>query len=449
MATVNTTKDFPKVVIVGKPNVGKSSLFNRIIQKRTAIISDQPQTTRDRNYGATQWLTKQFVVVDTGGISSAKINFQTEINQQVNVALNEADVVIFVCSYQDGLTVEDETIAKLLYKVKKPIILVANKYDKVDNSDLVADFLSLGFGWPILVSASHGIGVGELLDQIIIKLGDKKVITAAKITNLAVIGRPNVGKSSLVNAILVEDRVIVSPIAGTTTDAIDTYFQYNKEKYCLIDTAGIRRKGKITDSIEKYSVIRTTDAIKRSDLILFLLDADEGIIEQDLTVAGLAKNLDKPIIIVVNKWDLVANDEKAMKEFTKKIKEKFKYLDYALITYLSALKRTRINVLFKAINVVLTNMNLRIKTSVLNEIITKAQLINQAPNFNGGRLKIYYGTQVETAPPTFILMVNNKDYCHFSYHRFLINQIRNSFDFVGVPIRIILKNRKSLYKDND
>lgn len=442
-------KDLPKVVIVGKPNVGKSSIFNRITQKRTAIISDQPQTTRDRIYGNVYWLTKQFVVVDTGGISSAKINFQTEINQQVNVALNEADVIIFVCSYQDGLTDEDEAIAKLLYKVKKPIILVANKYDKVDNSDLVSDFLSLGFDWPILVSASHGIGIGELLDQVIVKLGDKKAVETAKITSLAVIGRPNVGKSSLVNAILAEERVIVSPIAGTTTDAIDTYFQYNKEKYALIDTAGIRRKGKITNNVEKYSVIRTTEAIKRSDVILFLLDAKEGIIEQDLTVAGLAKNLDKPIIIVVNKWDLVAHSEKAMKEFTKKIKEEFKYLDYALITYLSALKKTRINILFKTIKVVLENMELRIKTSVLNEVITKAQLINQPPNFNGGRLKIYYATQVETSPPTFILMVNNRDYCHFSYQRFLINQIRHNFDFQGVPIKLILKNRKSLYKDSD
>lgn len=442
-------KDLPKVVIVGKPNVGKSSIFNRITQKRTAIISDQPQTTRDRIYGDVYWLTKQFIVVDTGGISNAKINFQTEINQQVNVALNEADVVIFVCSYQDGLTDEDETIAKLLYKIKKPIILVANKYDKVDNSDLVSDFLSLGFGWPILVSASHGIGIGELLDQIIVKLGDKKAVETAQITSLAVIGRPNVGKSSLVNAILAENRVIVSSIAGTTTDAIDTYFQYNKEKYSLIDTAGIRKKGKITNNIEKYSVIRTTEAIKRSDVILFLLDAKVGIIEQDLTVAGLAKNLDKPVIIVVNKWDLVAHSEKAMQEFTKEIKAEFKYLDYALITYLSALKSTRINVLFKTINVVLKNMKLRIKTSVLNEVITKAQLVNQAPNFNGGRLKIYYATQVETSPPTFILMVNNRDYCHFSYQRFLINQIRHNFDFQGVPIKLILKNRKSLYKDND
>lgn len=442
-------QDLPKVVIVGKPNVGKSSIFNRITQKRTAIISDQPQTTRDRIYGNVTWLTKQFVVVDTGGISSAKINFQMEINQQVNVALNEADVVIFVCSYQDGLTDEDETIAKLLYKVKKPIILVANKYDKVDNSDLISDFLTLGFDWPILVSASHGIGIGELLDRVIIKLGDKKAVETAQIISLAVIGRPNVGKSSLVNAILAEERVIVSPIAGTTTDAIDTYFQYNKEKYSLIDTAGIRRKGKITNNVEKYSVIRTTEAIKRSDVILFLLDAKVGIIEQDLTVAGLAKNLDKPVIIVVNKWDLVAHSEKTMKEFTKKIKEEFKYLDYALITYLSALKRTRINVLFKTIKLVLTNMNLRIKTSVLNEVITKAQLVNQAPNFNGGRLKIYYATQVETSPPTFILMVNNRDYCHFSYQRFLVNQIRHNFDFQGVPIKLILKNRKSLYKDND
>lgn len=442
-------KELGKVVIVGKPNVGKSSLFNRLTQKRTAITTDIPQTTRDRIYGRAQWLTKEFIVVDTGGISSEKIDFQTEINQQANIALNEADVIIFLCSYQEGLTYEDEEIAKLLYKMKKPIIIVANKYDQVDNNDLVADFLSLGFGWPILISTSHGIGMGELLDQIIIKLGDKKINEVTNVTNLAVIGRPNVGKSSLVNAILSENRVIVSPIAGTTTDAIDTYFQHNKQKYCLIDTAGIRRKGKVTENIEKYSAMRTVDAVKRSNVILFLLDANEGIIEQDLTVAGIAKNLDKPVIIVVNKWDLVKNDEKAMIEFTKNIKSKFKYLDYALITYLSALKQTRISNLFKTINIVLQNMQLRVKTSALNEIINKAQLINQAPNFNGGRLKIYYATQIETSPPTFILMVNNQEYCHFSYQRFLINQIRDNFDFQGVPIKIILRNRKSLYKDDN
>lgn len=442
-------KNLAKVVIVGRSNVGKSSLFNRITQKRTAITTDTPQTTRDRIYGTAEWLTKQFIVVDTGGISSEKIDFQTEINQQVNIALNEADVVIFVCSFQEGVTAEDEEVAKLLYKIKKPIILVANKYDKVNNNDLVTDFLAFGFGWPILTSTSHGIGIGELLDQIILKLGDKKTSTDVRITNLAVIGRPNVGKSSLVNAILAENRVIVSPIAGTTTDAIDTYFQYNSEKYCLIDTAGIRRKGKVTENIEKYSVMRTQDAVKRSNVILFLLDAKEGIIEQDLTVAGIAKNLDKPVIIVVNKWDLVENDEKAMIAFSKQIKAKFKYLDYALITYLSALKRTRINNLFKTINVVLENMKIRVKTSALNEVLNKAQLINQAPNFNGGRLKIYYATQVETSPPTFILMVNNKKYCHFSYQRFLINQIRENFAFKGIPIRIVLRNRKSLYKSDD
>lgn len=441
-------RNLAKVAIVGRPNVGKSSLFNRITQKRTAITTDIPQTTRDRIYGEAEWLTKHFIVIDTGGISSTNLDFQTEINQQVEIALNEADLIVFLCSYQEGLTIEDEEIAKLLYKIKKPIILVANKYDQVDNSDLVADFLSFGFGWPILVSTSHGIGIGELLDQIILKLDDKKTSDNLSITNLAVIGRPNVGKSSLVNAILSQNRVIVSPIAGTTTDAIDTYFQYNKEKYCLIDTAGIRRKGKITEKIEKYSVMRTEEAVRRSDIILFVLDAKVGIIEQDLTVAGIAKNLAKPVIIVVNKWDLVDNDEKAMKAFSRDIKAKFKYLDYALITYLSALKKTRINNLFKTMNIVLTNMKVRVKTSGLNEVINKAQLINQAPSFNGGRLKIYYATQIETSPPTFILMVNNKKYCHFSYQRFLINQIRENFDFQGVPIKIIFRNRKSLYQDD-
>lgn len=442
-------KNLSKVVIVGRPNVGKSSLFNRIIQKRTAIVSETPQTTRDRNYGVAEWLTQKFTIIDTGGISNQEIDFQTEINQQVNVALNEADLVVFVCSYQEGLTNEDEEIARLLRKVKKPIILIANKYDQIDNSDLVYDFLSIGYGMPILVSTSHGIGIGELLDLIIEKLDNKTEKKQEEIISLGIIGRPNVGKSSLVNAILAQNRVIVSNIAGTTTDAIDSYFNYNSKRYCLTDTAGIRRKGKITENIEKYSVLRTLEAIKRSDVILFLLDAQSGVQEQDLTVAGLAKNLDKPVIIVINKWDLVIKDEKTMNIFNKEIKTRFKYLDYALTTYLSALKKERINILFKTIDEVLENMKIKIKTSVLNEVINKAQLVNQSPNFNGGRLKIYYATQTQASPPTFILMVNNKDYCHFSYERFLINQIRESFGFNGVPIKLILRNRKSLFKDDD
>lgn len=442
-------KKLSKVVIVGRPNVGKSSLFNRIIQKRTSIISEKQQTTRDRIYETAQWLTKTFSIVDTGGISSEIVDFQTEINQQVNVALNEADLVLFVCSYQEGLTYEDQQIAKLLQKIKKPVILVANKYDNIDNSDFVYDFLSLGFDLPILVSASHGIGMGELLDKIIANLNNNNEAQEEKVISLGIIGRPNVGKSSLVNAILAENRVIVSNIAGTTTDAIDSYFQYNKQKYCLIDTAGIRKKGKITEDIEKYSVIRTLDAIKRSDVILFLLDANVGIQEQDLTVAGIAKNLNKPIIIVVNKWDLIEKNEKTMNEFNKQIKNKFKYLDYALITYLSALKSQRINILFTKINEILENMKTRIKTSVLNEVISKAQIINQPPHFNGGRLKIYYITQIESEGLNFILMVNNKKYCHFSYERFLINQLRDSFGFVGVPIKLIFRNRKSLFKEKD
>ncbi|WP_342266022.1 ribosome biogenesis GTPase Der [Spiroplasma endosymbiont of Villa modesta] len=436
----------PKVVIVGRPNVGKSSIFNRILQKKVAIIEDMPGATRDRIYGIGEWLTQNFVIIDTGGITKTITNFTQQINQQVNIALAEADIVLFVCSYQEGLTHEDEDIAKLLYRTKKPVIIIANKYDNVQNdNDKIYDYLKVGFGEPILVSASHGVGFGDLLDMIITKL-PKEVHTEKKEhINLAIIGRPNVGKSSLVNTILQENRVIVSPIAGTTTDAIDSNFVYNKKQYCVIDTAGIRRKGKITEDLEKYSLIRTTNAIERSDIVLFLLDGSVEIQEQDLTIAGMAKNLDKPVIIIVNKWDLVKKNEKTMQEFTKKIKEKFKYLEYSFVVYLSALENTRIHTLFATINEVLVNMNLRIKTSILNEIINKAQLINESPYFKGGRLKIYYTTQVEKNPPTFILMVNDPQRCHFSYERFLINQIRERFGFQGVPIKLRFRMRKSLY----
>ncbi|WP_395472744.1 ribosome biogenesis GTPase Der [Spiroplasma endosymbiont of Nomada rufipes] len=436
----------PKVVIVGRPNVGKSSIFNRILQKKVAIIEDMPGATRDRIYGIGEWLTQNFVIIDTGGITKTITNFTQQINQQVNIALAEADIVLFVCSYQEGLTHEDEDISKLLYRTKKPVIIIANKYDNVQNdNDKIYDYLKVGFGEPILVSASHGVGFGDLLDMIITKL-PKEVHTEKKEhINLAIIGRPNVGKSSLVNTILQENRVIVSPIAGTTTDAIDSNFVYNKKQYCVIDTAGIRRKGKITEDLEKYSLIRTTNAIERSDIVLFLLDGSVEIQEQDLTIAGMAKNLDKPVIIIVNKWDLVKKNEKTMQEFTKKIKEKFKYLEYSFVVYLSALENTRIHTLFATINEVLVNMNLRIKTSILNEIINKAQLINEPPYFKGGRLKIYYTTQVEKNPPTFILMVNDPQRCHFSYERFLINQIRERFGFQGVPIKLRFRMRKSLY----
>lgn len=436
----------PKVVIVGRPNVGKSSIFNRILQKKVAIIEDMPGATRDRIYGIGEWLTQNFVIIDTGGITKTITNFTQQINQQVNIALADADIVLFVCSYQEGLTHEDEDIAKLLYRTKKPVIIIANKYDNVQkDNDKIYDYLKVGFGEPILVSASHGVGFGDLLDMIITKL-PKEVHTEKKENiNLAIIGRPNVGKSSLVNTILQENRVIVSPIAGTTTDAIDSNFVYNKKQYCVIDTAGIRRKGKITEDLEKYSLIRTTNAIERSDIVLFLLDGSVEIQEQDLTIAGMAKNLDKPVIIIVNKWDLVKKNEKTMQEFTKKIKEKFKYLEYSFVVYLSALENTRIHTLFATINEVLVNMNLRIKTSILNEIINKAQLINEPPYFKGGRLKIYYTTQVEKNPPTFILMVNDPQRCHFSYERFLINQIRERFGFQGVPIKLRFRMRKSLY----
>ncbi len=427
------------VAIVGRPNVGKSSLFNRIMKEKISIVHDTPGVTRDRIYGCSEWLMQKFFLIDTGGLTYKKMKLQDEIKIQTSIAIEEADVILFLISYKESITNDDIKISKLLKKTKKRVILVINKYDKIDNQFLEYEYLKLGLGKPLLISSSHGIGIGDLLDTTIKNLSKNITVKDNKKIDFSIIGRPNVGKSSLVNAILKEKRVIVSPIPGTTIDCIDTNFKYKQLDYSVIDTAGIRKKSKIFESIEKYSLIRSIKVIDRSDIVLLLLDGSEEISALDTNIGGLAYNLSIPIILVVNKLDLIKNADKL--KIIDNIRKKFKYLNYANIYFVSALNETKINFLLDKISEIYQLLHTRIKTSILNEVFVKAQLLNPSSVFNGGRLKIYYSTQLNSIPPTFNIFVNNKDYMHFSYLRYLENQIRQNFGFEGIPIRLIFKNK--------
>lgn len=429
------------IAVVGRPNVGKSTLFNRMLEQRLSIVEDFPGVTRDRIYGDCQWLSKTFRLIDTGGIQLDDAPFQKEINAQVEIAVEEADVIIFIVNGQEGLTNDDEYIAKLLRKSKKPVVLAVNKTDDIAMINNIYEFYKLGFE-PIALSASHGIGVGDLLDKCVELMPDKKSDAYDGMIKFAIIGRPNVGKSSLTNAFLNQERVIVSNIEGTTRDAIDTVFNANDKSYVVIDTAGIRRRGKIYENIEKYSVLRAKAAIDRADVILVVIDGEKGIIEQDKHVAGLAHEALKGVIIVYNKWDLVEKDEKTMSLIENKIRTEFSYLDYAPIAFTSAKNKQRINTLLPLIDLVYQNVNLRIKTNVLNEVIMDAQLSNPPKTHNGKRLKIYYASQVETAPCVIVLFVNDPELMHFSYQRYIENKLREAFGFEGVPIKIIARKKE-------
>ena len=427
------------VAIVGAPNVGKSTLFNRMVGERSSIVEDVPGVTRDRLYGKGEWLTKEFQIVDTGGIEIKNAPFQQEIRAQAEIAMEEADVILFVVDGKTGVTEDDRAVAKILYKTSKPVLLVVNK---IDNKDRLADayeFYALGLGDPYPVSGSHGIGVGDLLDKVISLLPEKEEEVKGDAVSFCFIGRPNVGKSSLTNAILGETRTIVKDIAGTTRDSIDTPFTYNDKNYVAIDTAGLVKRGRIYEAIDKYSAIRALKAIERSEIVLLVLDGEKGILEQDKHVIQYATDLHKAIIIVVNKWDLVDKDTNTMSSFTKEIRKEYKFLDYAPIVYLSALTRKRIDTLFEALDLVHEAYHTRIKTSLLNDVLQEAQVMNQAPDFNGGRLKIYYATQVLTCPPTITLVVNDPNFMHFSYQRYLENRLRETFNFDGTPIKFSLK----------
>ena len=429
------------VAIVGRPNVGKSTVFNRMLQERVSIVEDTPGVTRDRIYGDCQWLSKTYRLIDTGGIQIEDVPFQKEINAQVEIAIEEADVIIFLTDGRSGLTGDDEYISKLLRKSKKPVILAVNKIDDISMIDNIYEYYQLGVGDPIAVSGVHGIGIGDLLDKVVELMPEKQIDDYVGKIRFAVIGRPNVGKSSLTNAFLKQDRVIVSDIEGTTRDAIDTAFKVNGKDYVVIDTAGIRKRGKIYENVEKYSVLRAKSAIERSDLALVLLDGSTGIIEQDKHVAGLAHEAKKGVIIVYNKWDLVDKDDKTMSNITKEIRKQFVYLDYAPIAFVSAKQAKRIDTLLPLIDQVYENLNRHIKTNVLNEVILDAQLANPAKPHNGKKLKIYYASQVSTAPCTIVLFVNDPELMHFSYERYIENSLREAFDFSGVPIQIICRKK--------
>lgn len=433
----------PTVAIVGRPNVGKSTLFNRIINERLAIVEDRPGVTRDRNYAQAEWLGHNFDLIDTGGITWEDGKIEEEIRAQAEIAMQEADVIVMLSSVVNGVTDLDEKVANLLYRTKKPIILAVNKADNPEQRNDIYDFYRLGLGDPIPISSSHGTGIGDLLDKII-DCFPKSLSTQKDDTiSFSVIGRPNVGKSSIVNKLLGENRVIVANQEGTTRDAIDTPFtSEDGSKFRLIDTAGIRRRGKVYEKTEKYSVLRALKAIDRSDVVLLVLDASTGIREQDKHVAGYAHEAGRGLIIVVNKWDLPKKDSNSGKDFEKIIRQEFQYLDYAPIVFVSAKTGQRLEQLPKLVKNVYQNQNQRIQSSLLNNLLLEASKLVPTPMVKGKRLRVYYMTQVSTNPPTFVVFVNDPELMHFSYQRFLINQLRNNFNFEGTPIKIIPRKRK-------
>lgn len=432
----------PVVAIVGRPNVGKSTIFNRIVGERVSIVEDTPGVTRDRIYSSGDWLTHEFNIIDTGGIEIGDAQFQTQIRAQAELAIEEADVIIFMVNVREGLTQSDEMVAQILYKSKKPVVLAVNKVDNPEMRNDIYDFYALGFGEPYPLSGSHGLGLGDLLDAVASHFKDIVDDDYDDDTiRLSLIGRPNVGKSSLVNAILGEERVIVSNVAGTTRDAIDTEYTFDDQKYVLIDTAGMRKKGKVYESTEKYSVLRALKAIERSNVVLVVIDAETGIIEQDKRVAGYAHEEGKAIVIVVNKWDTVEKDSKTMKKFMDDIRQNFQFLDYAQIAFVSAKESARLQTLFPLINEASENHKKRVQSSTLNEVITDAISMNPTPTDKGRRLNVFYATQVAIEPPTFVVFVNDVELLHFSYKRYLENQIRHAFGFEGTPVHIIARKR--------
>ena len=434
----------PIVAIIGKPNVGKSTFFNYLAGSRISIVEDTPGVTRDRVYAETNWRGRNFTLIDTGGIEPESEDvILSQMREQANLAIEMADVIIFLTDIKQGVTAADQEIGLMLKKSGKPIVLVCNKADNYEKAKQdIYEFYNLGIGDPYPISAANALGIGDVLDAIYEHFPEKDADEDNdEVIKVAVIGKPNVGKSSLINKILGENRTIVSNIAGTTRDAIDSYFENDKGKYVLIDTAGIRKKNKVNERIEKYSVIRSMLAIGRADVCLMMIDANEGVTEQDTKIAGEAHEAGKGVIIVVNKWDEIEKETGTLEKYKKEVYAKLAYLSYAPIIFISAKTGQRVDKLFDMINDVAKQNSMRISTSVLNQVINEAIAIVQPPTDKGKRLKILYGTQASTKPPTFVIFVNNKDLFHFSYERYLVNQIRKEFGLQGTPIRIIVREK--------
>ena len=429
------------VVLLGRPNVGKSTIFNRLVGKKISIIEDTPGITRDRIYGTVTHNGVSFHLIDTGGIDIAEEDFNSDIKGQAELAIDEADIILFVVDGKEGLTSNDFVVRDMLRKSKKEIFVVINKTDSKYYKEHEFDFYELGFEHYFPVSGEQNLGIYDLLEGITKDCVEETESKIEEVIHFSVIGRPNVGKSSLVNALLNEERVIVSNIAGTTRDAVDTPFTYHGEDFVVIDTAGMRKRGKVYENVEKYSLLRSMKAIDRSDVCLLIIDASTGIIEHDKHIAGYAIEAGKPIILVVNKWDTIENKDTAMKNFTKELRSEFQFMTYAPIVYLSALTRKRIHTLMPEIKRVYENSKREIKTSLINDVINDAYALNLPPSYKGKRLKIYFTHQARTCPPTFNIEVNNKGLVHFSYERYLENKIRESFDFEGTPIVIQFKNK--------
>lgn len=434
----------PIFAIVGRPNVGKSTLFNKIIGQRISIVEDTPGVTRDRIFADGEWSGKKFTLIDTGGIEPKNDSeILTEMRNQANLAIEMADVVIFMVDIKDGLTAADADVAAMLQKSKKPVVLVCNKSDSPGEVPMeYYEFFNLGLDEPVAVSSIHGLGVGDLLDKVYSYVDFSKTDEIEEdIIKVAVIGKPNAGKSSLINTILGEKRVIVSNIAGTTRDAIDTYYERDGQKYLFVDTAGMRKKGKIDENIERYSVIRSLAAIDRCDVVLVMIDATEGVTEQDSKIAGYAHNAGKASIVVVNKWDLVEKETNTMKNFKNEILNGLPFMQYAPSEFVSAKTGLRLNKLFELIKFVNAQNAMRIPTGVLNDVLNDATSMVQPPSDKGRRLKIYYITQASTRPPAFILFVNDKELAHFSYMRYIENKIRETFNLNGTPVKFIIRER--------
>ena len=442
---MSTRKRKPIVAVVGRPNVGKSTLFNALAGERIAIVQDTPGITRDRIYADITWLDMQFTLIDTGGIEPESSDIiLSQMRDQAQIAMDTADVIIFMTDVKQGLVDDDMKVADMLRRSHKPVVLVVNKVDSFEKfMNDTYEFYNLGIGEPVPISAANRLGIGDMLDEVA-KHFDKSMTEEIDDDRprVAIIGKPNVGKSSLINKIIGEKRLIVSDIAGTTRDAIDTPVKAFGKEYVFIDTAGLRRKKNVKEDLEKYMIVRTVSAVERADVVVLLIDADEGVTEQDAKIAGIAHERGKGFIIAVNKWDLIEKNNSTVNEFSKKIRSTLSFMPYAEIMYISALTGQRVSKLFEMIDVVIENCSLRVQTGVLNEIVAEATAMQQPPSDKGKRLKIFYVTQVAVKPPTFVIFVNDKQLMHFSYTRYLENQIRDTFGFKGTPLKFIIRERK-------